>query len=112
MPIKRIEGSEGGVGYLDPKRATANCRYAKGGDMNTLKRQGSYKTQYKLVSGFLRGDKYTALTANTLLDTTRLTNNVIQCERDGLKPHKTTVNVIYTVRYIIKSANQFYPLPL
>ena len=53
--------------------------------MNTLKRQGSYKTQYKLVSGFLRGDKYTALTANTLLDTTRLTNNVIQCERDGLE---------------------------
>ena len=87
MPIKRIEGSEGGVGYLDPKRATANCRYAKGGDMNTLKRQGSYKTQYKLVSGFLRGDKYTALTANTLLDTTRLTNNVIQCERVILKPH-------------------------
>ena len=84
----------------------------KGGDMNTLKRQGSYKTQYKLVSGFLRGDKYTALTANTLLDTTRLTNNVIQCERVILKPHKTTVNVIYTVRYIIKSANQFCPLPL
>ena len=24
-------------------------------------------------------------TANTLLDTTRLTNNVIQCERDGLE---------------------------
>ena len=30
----------------------------KGGDMNTLKRQGSYKTQYKLVSGFLSGQEY------------------------------------------------------
>ena len=57
----------------------------KGGDMNTLKRQGSYKTQYKLVSGFLSGHTYTALTANQLLETTRLTNNVIQCERDGLE---------------------------
>ena len=71
MPIKRIEGSEGGVEYADPKRATANCRYAKGGDMNTLKRQGSYKTQYMLVSGFLSGHTYTALTANQLLETTR-----------------------------------------
>ena len=49
------------------------------------KRIGSYKTQYKLVSGFLQGEKYTALTASTLLDTTRLTNNIIQCERDGLE---------------------------
>ena len=53
--------------------------------MNTLKRQGSYKTQYKLVSGFLSGHTYTALTANQLLETTRLTNNAIQCERDGLE---------------------------
>ena len=43
----------------------------KGGDMNTLKRLGSYKTQYKLVSGFLSGHTYTALTANQLLETTR-----------------------------------------
>ena len=39
--------------------------------MNTLKRLGSYKTQYKLVSGFLSGHTYTALTANQLLETTR-----------------------------------------
>ena len=68
-----------------PKERNATSRYAKGGDMNTLKRQGSYKTQYKLVSGFLSGHTYTALTANQLLETTRLTNNVIQCERDGLE---------------------------
>lgn len=48
-------------------------------------RLGSYKTLYKLTSGFLRGERYTALTANTALDTTRLTNNIIQAERDGLE---------------------------
>lgn len=56
-----------------------------------VKRLGSYKTLYKLTSGFLRGETYTALTANTALDTTRLTNNIIQAERDGLKIEHTEI---------------------
>ncbi|HRF57704.1 MAG TPA: hypothetical protein PLV58_09960 [Campylobacterales bacterium] len=59
--------------------------------MSEVKRLGSYKTLYKLTSGFLRGEAYAALTANAALDTTRLTNNIIQAERDGLKIEHTEI---------------------